>query len=111
MSELSRRRMRRAFVRFILVLLALSRGRSLRAQVATPQTDDMVIRKFEYFYDQRKFPFDKMPAHGRRIEALAQWQARATLAQSANSPNTVTPWTSIGPSPTTSGGGVNSGRV
>lgn len=99
----------RIFISLVLLLPAVSSG-SLRAQSAAPQNDD-VIRRFEYFYSQRKFPFDKIPAHGRRIETLAQWQSRTAFASSANSPNSVTPWTSIGPAPTISGGDNNSGRV
>src|SRR5689334_9434518 len=101
------RRIKTVWVPFVLVLIAASSGRSLRAQVQTPRSDDIVIKRFEYFYNQRKFPFDRMPAHGRRIQTLAQWQAAAALATSPNSPNSVTAWTSIGPAPTTSGGGVN----
>src|SRR5438105_4553257 len=106
MSELSPRRIQGFFVPLVLVLLTALGSRPLRAQIEIPESEDMAVRRFEYFYNQRKFPFDRIPAHGRRMETLAQWKARAALGPSPNAPNAVTPWTSIGPTPTTSGSGV-----
>src|SRR5258706_16357704 len=100
--------MHRFFRPLLLILLTTLSSRSLRAQIEIPESDDMAARRLDYFYGQRRFPFDKIPSHGRRMETLAQWKARAALGPSPNGPNNVTPWTSIGPAPTTSGGGGNS---
>jgi hypothetical protein len=99
-------------------MLALMLGLAGVARSAAAQDDDP-LRREGFFYQQRAFPADRIPAHALG-DALAQMYARwpQTRAGRAGSPfaslvNTSSAWSSIGPAPISTGvtGSETAGRI
>jgi len=117
---------------FALFLTMICFAATLAAQSSAParerELEDIVRKRWEWFYNQRAYPLKRIPAGARRNalrerEAMVEVERQARARREASSPSlpaveSSTSWTLIGPQPVNVpfalvGGGppVSSGRV
>lgn len=93
----------------VVVGLTVAAARAAHAQDAEEtENGDVVRARFEYFYQQRRFPFARIPEHYTRAEMLRLRSATTIGPRFDVVPNTVSQWTPLGPQPIA---GSYSGRV
>src|SRR5712691_6821236 len=86
------------------------------AAVSTIQAQDKPAERFQYFYDQRRFPHAQIP-EGARLKAVQALDQREAAIRAGKSParraGADNPWKLIGPQPInfSSGGFITSGRI
>ena len=100
-------------IRAALIVLGLALGVAARAAAqggegGEMESGDVVRARFEYFYQQRRFPFARIPAHYTRAQMLRLRSASSLGPRFDVVPNTVSQWSPLGPQPIS---GSYSGRV